>query len=105
MAEVASQSISPKPARPLLTPLILTGLILLGVGLAGRLPVAWGYALFALSGVLLVSGIAVFAAFLLSRAGDTRLLQRWFSTLLATGAGANVLSLAAMAGYYVHETF
>jgi nitrate reductase gamma subunit len=105
MAEVASQSVSPKPARPLLTAVILTGLILLGVGLAGRLPVAWGYALFALSGVLLVSGIAVFAAFLLSRAGDTRLLQRWFSTLLATGAGAYVLSLAAMAGYYVHETF
>jgi nitrate reductase gamma subunit len=32
-------------------------------------------------------------------------MQRWFSTLLGAGAGAYVLSLAAMAGYYVHETF
>ena len=105
MAKVAPQSISPKQARPLLTAVILTGLILLGVGLAGRLPAAWGYALFAISGLLLGSGIAVFAVFVLSRAGDTRLMQRWFSTLLGAGAGAYVLSLAAMAGYYVHETF
>jgi nitrate reductase gamma subunit len=104
MAEVAPQSISPKPARPLLTVVILTGLVLLSVGLAGRLPAAWGYALFAISGLLLGGGIAVFAVFVLSRTGDTRLMRRWFSTLLGAGAGAYVLSLAAMAGYYVHET-
>jgi MFS family permease len=105
MAEVSSQSISSKPASPFLIAVILTGLLLLGLGLAGRLPVAWGYALFAISGLLLGSGTAVFVVFVLSRFGDTRLLRRWFSILLGAGAGVYVLSLAAMAGYYIHETF
>jgi nitrate reductase gamma subunit len=105
MADVSSQSVSSKQARPYLTAVILSGLILLGVGLVGRLPIAWGYALFAISGLLLASGTAVFAVFVLSRLGDARFLRRWFSILLGAGASAYVLSLAAMAGYYVHETF
>jgi nitrate reductase gamma subunit len=88
-----------------MTAVVLTGLVLLGLGLTGRLPLAWGYALFAISALLLLSGTAVFAVFALSRFGDTPLMQRWFSVLFRAGAGAYVLSVAAMAGFYVYETF
>ena len=105
MAQVSSPPSGPRVPGPYLTALVLASLLLLGVGLTGRLPLAWGYALFTLSALLLLSGIAVFALFVLSRLGDTRLMRQWFSVLFRAGAGAYVLSVAAMAGFYVYETF
>ena len=80
------------------------GLLLLGAGIAGRLSAAPGYALFGAAGLLLASGLAVFAVFALSRSGDTRTLQRAFTLLLSAGAAAYVLCLCALAGHYIRET-
>ena len=85
---------------------IFVGLLaggLLVAGLAGLLYAAWGYALFAASGLLLIAGIAVFAVFTLSRLGDTSALRRAFVLLFAGGASAYVLSVSALAGFYVRE--
>jgi nitrate reductase gamma subunit len=68
------------------------------------LSAAWGYALFAASVLLVTAGTAVFAVFALSHFGNTARLRRAFVFLFAAGAGAYVLSLSALAGYYVRET-
>jgi MFS family permease len=72
-------------------------------GLAGLISAAWGYGLFAASGLLLLAGLSLFAVFALSRVGPTSTMRRAFVTLLAAGAGAYVVCVAALAGYYVRE--
>lgn len=82
----------------------LFALVLLGVGIAGRLSAAPGYALFAAAALLLASGTAVFAVFALTRKGDSLALQRAFTLLFTAGAAAYILCVCALAGHYIHET-
>ncbi len=103
MAEAIYQE-QPRSLRPWVLGVGSIGVVLLAAGLAGILSAAWGYALFAASALLLAAGMAVFGVFALSHFGDTQTLRRWSLLLFAAGAGAYVLSVSALAGYYVRET-
>jgi hypothetical protein len=78
--------------------------ILLGAGILGLISAAPGYSLFAVATLLLLAGTGVFAALALTRRGDAAALQRAFKLLLFAGAAAYVLSVCALAGYYIYET-
>jgi MFS family permease len=103
MAEASHRGIEAASRRPWLTIIVACGAVLFLGGLAGMLAAAWGYALFVASGLLLFSGTVVFAVFVLTRVGKTSTMQRGFVLLFLGGAGAYVLSLSALAGYYMHE--
>lgn len=90
--------------HPIWVALGVAGALLVGTGLAGWLSAAWGYGLFAAAFALLAAGVAVFAVFALTRAGDGSLLRRASAVLLAGGGAAYVLALCALAGHYMHET-
>ena len=96
------------PSRPRLRPAFtltaVAALALLVLGVAGRLGAGWGYALFAVSCVAIVAGVVAFAAFSFTKAGDAHLLRSAAVRLLGAGAAAYILAVAALAGYYVHET-
>ena len=104
MVEPAGKGLGPRVARPWLLVTAGAGLLLLVVGVSGHLGAAWGYALFAAASVLLTGGLAVFGVFALSQAGDGEKLRQTFVLLLGAGGAAYVLSVGALAGYYIHET-
>ena len=104
MVEAGGIEARPRTASPWLLLTAGAGLLLLAVGVSGHLGAAWGYALFVAATALLTGGLAVFAVFALGKAGDALVLQRAFTLLLGAGGAAYVLSVGALAGYYIHET-
>jgi len=104
MVEPAATGLRPRVTSPWLLLTTGAGLLLLAVGVSGHLGAAWGYALFVAATALLTGGLAVFAVFALGKAGDALVLQRAFTLLLGAGGAAYVLSVGALAGYYIHET-
>ena len=104
MVEAGGIEARPRTASPWLLLTAGAGLLLLAVGVSGHLGAAWGYALFVAASVLLSAGLGVFGVFALSKAGDGEVLQRAFILLLGAGGAAYVLSVGALAGYYIHET-
>ncbi|MGI9302137.1 MAG: hypothetical protein ACR2RB_05435 [Gammaproteobacteria bacterium] len=79
-------------------------LLLLVVALVGGLPAAWGYGLFLVAGVLLITGVVLFGVFTLSHAGGTEALKGAFIWLFVMGAWAYLFAVCALAGHYAFET-
>ena len=84
--------------------LAIAGAGLIGMGLAGWLGAAWGYALFVAATVLLATGAGCFLLLVLTRSGDTSRLVRLSRLLLVSGGAAYVLAVSALAGFYMFET-
>jgi MFS family permease len=76
---------------------------LVGLGLAGFLTAAWGYALFLASGALLGAGVLVFSTLVLTRRGETEKLTMLFRRLFFAGAWSYVWAVAAFAGHFTLE--
>lgn len=74
------------------------------IGAVGSLSDAWGFALFLVSASLLFGGTGLFALFMLSRRGDSDALKRGFTWLFILGAAFYVFGVAALGGYFLHET-
>ena len=86
-----------------LIPIILAiGLLI--AGLQGRLSEATGYALFVIATVTLVFGIIALLIFILTRAFHTPTLRATFTGLLRIGGWTYVLAVAALSGFFFHET-
>ena len=103
MSEALQPDIERRRRRPWLVASTVGGAAMVVIGLGGALSAGWGYALFVLSALSLLAGVALLAVFALSRAGDTSTLQWSFARLFALGACLYVLSVGALAGYYAHE--
>lgn len=80
-----------------------TALLVLGLGLAGMLNAAWGYALFTLAGLSFAAALAVVATLMLTRLGDVAQLLQQSRQFAGLGVASYVLAVAAMGGYYGHE--
>ncbi len=78
-------------------------MLLLGLfGLAGA---AWGYGLFLLATALLLSGAVLLALYCMTSAFDGDTLRHAFWAAFVAGGSCYVLAVAALAGFYTHETF
>jgi nitrate reductase gamma subunit len=79
--------------------------LLLIVGLAGGLTIAWGYGLFLVATTLILIGCGVFAVFMLSHRFDGDALRGNFTWLFRLGGWSYMLAIAAFSGFFVRETF
>jgi nitrate reductase gamma subunit len=77
--------------------------LLLVLGLIGVIGPAWGYGLFLIATLLLLSGIVLLLIYLMTRAFDSSRLQRAFAGAFTAGAWAYICAVAALGGYFVHE--
>ncbi|MCL4765837.1 MAG: hypothetical protein KJZ80_06385 [Hyphomicrobiaceae bacterium] len=102
MAEAAIPE-APEAQREVRLPLALAGLLLV-LGMLGVIGPAWGYGLFLVATLLLISGGILLSIFLLSRAFDSDRLQNGFAAAFTAGAWTYVLAVSALAGFFVHET-
>lgn len=78
---------------------------LVAAGLLGAVQAAWGYGLFLVAMLLLAAGIGAFAVYIFSRSFDSDMLKGAWSWLLLMGAWTYVWAVAALSGYFIHETF
>lgn len=93
-----------KSLRPgLVIPIALAGILFLA-GAGGAIGAAWGYGLFLIATLLLLSGILFFAIFTLTRVFETDGLRRVFGAAFWLGAWTYVLAVAALGGHFLNET-
>ena len=103
MAEIQAQAQLPSRTVQLGTVAAVSGVLFLG-GAVGLLSEVWGYAVLLVSAVLLLGSAALFATFLLSHRFDGESLKAGFIRLFLIGAAAYVIGVAALGGYFLHET-
>lgn len=84
---------------------IAAAALLFLAGIGGWLTEAWGYGLFLVATLLLLAGILVFAVFVLSKSFDGEHLTGTYRWLLVLGGWCYVFAVAALGGFFVHETF
>lgn len=65
---------------------------------------AWGYGLFLAAILILGLGVATFSLFVFSHKFDTAVLGRLWKALLKWGAWTYVWGVAALSGFFIHET-
>ncbi|MEM7226774.1 MAG: hypothetical protein AAF495_27635 [Pseudomonadota bacterium] len=75
------------------------------LGLVGASSAAVGYGLFLIATLLIFSGCGLLAVFALTRYLETEPLRRAYVGAFWMGAWCYVLSVAALSGYFVFETF
>ncbi len=96
---VASKRLRPGTVGP-----IAVAAILFLAGSADVIGAAWGYGLFLIATLLLVSGVVFFAIFVLTRMFESDGLRRVFGAALWLGAWTYVLAVAALSGHFLYET-
>jgi nitrate reductase gamma subunit len=88
--------------------LLLTGAsaaALLALGLAGNLGPGWGFGLLVFGGLSLAVATVLFCFLVFSHRGDAGRLVTASRRSFAIGAGAYVVAIFALGGYYGYETF